>query len=290
MLNGIVNLSDYKSLELTQLNNTLLAFEIITSICIIVISIPQLVKILKEKKTENISFTSFWIFHLGILFWIIFATFAPGPNYLSTLISETIAILINAALMFCIYWYLPNVTKKKLIISQIANSLTVVISIVCMFLHFFLPDVRMNGTVAAVLNLIGPAGVTLPFTPQLIKSFKTKQWEGISVWLLILYTINNIAWIVFFAVGIKIELITSPNTNNYLNWVGGLVWQVIGFILFDIQLWFTVKALIEKKKLNTLNANTETTPLKLPESTFVESNNLSKENLDKKTKNIIKFE
>lgn len=41
------------------LNNTMIVFEVITSICIIVIGIPQLIKVIKEKNTSDISFTSF---------------------------------------------------------------------------------------------------------------------------------------------------------------------------------------------------------------------------------------
>ena len=45
--------------NLTSLENTFLAFQVITSICIIILSSPQLIKVLKEKNTGNISFLSF---------------------------------------------------------------------------------------------------------------------------------------------------------------------------------------------------------------------------------------
>lgn len=230
------------------LNNTMTVFEVITSICIIIIGIPQLIKVIKEKNTNDVSFTSFWIYHYGIFFWVFFAAFAPGVNYLSTLISETITIFINGILMYFLYYYKKGLKKSHFWIANANILLTWILSVAFIIIYFEWKDLRFNGTVTFILSLIGPAGAVLPFTPQLIKSFKTKKWQGVSYWLFVLYTINNIAWIVFFSVGTKIQIITSPQTNDYWNWVGGLIWQIIGFILFGFQLGLTLDDKIKRKR------------------------------------------
>ncbi|GAA5414858.1 PQ-loop domain-containing transporter [Ureaplasma ceti] len=229
------------------LNEVGYAFGIIAGICIVLISFPQVFKVLKEKKVEKISYTSFWFFHIGILFWIAYAAFVPYSGYAVTLISEFLAILVNTVLMFLLYYYSITRTTKKMIFSQLFNLILLLSSVACLVLYYVLPDVKMNGTWANVLNLIGPAGVVLPFTPQLIKSIRTKHWEAISVWLLVIYTINNIVWIIYFAVYIEYELVVEPNTSSYISYLGGLIWQIIGFVLFDIQLYFTAKAIYLKK-------------------------------------------
>ena len=248
--------------EINTLMNATIAMEVITSICIIIISLPQLYKVLKERKTGNISFTSFWFYHLGIFLWIFFAAFASGrDNWLSTMISEFIALLVNSIVMFYLYYYKENkisldptkrpiIPKLKYISKElwyVMVGLTVlnIISIVFLIIYFTLPNAVWGDTANLVISLIIPAGVTLPFTPQLIKSFKTKQWQGVSYWLYILYTVNNIAWIAFFILWMKInDLSGYGNGGN----IGGLVWQAIAFVLFGIQLVFTIDDAIRRKK------------------------------------------
>ncbi|MCU9934007.1 hypothetical protein NWE61_02230 [Mycoplasmopsis felis] len=44
------------------------------------LGIPQLISLLKSKRTGKINFISFWIFHLGILLWVIWSSL--GSDYL----------------------------------------------------------------------------------------------------------------------------------------------------------------------------------------------------------------
>ena len=258
------------------LNNALFAFQILTTILIILISLPQLIKLLKEKRTGQVSYTSFWLYHYGILFWVFFAAFAPGqmqyPDgqmhspYISTLIGETIAVFINGAMLFLLYYFKQGMAKKNIIIAAVIISINLLAAVAFLVVHFTTPqqdliDIngeviqkapRLNAIAATVLSLIGPMGVVLPFTPQLIKSFKTKQWQGVSYWMYIMFTINNICFLVFWILGIKQQLmlypIGNPEHNNYLNWVGNLIWECIAFFLFGIQLFFTIDDRIKRRK------------------------------------------
>ena len=58
--------NNHKQVELHLLTNVTIGVEVITCLCVIIISLPQLFKVLHDKRTGNISFISFWFYHIGI--------------------------------------------------------------------------------------------------------------------------------------------------------------------------------------------------------------------------------
>lgn len=234
--------------NLASMTNAFTAFQVITSICIIILSTPQLIKVLREKRTGNISFLSFWIYHYGIMSWIILAAFAPGNAYEATLIAECITICIDGALMICLHWFKKELARKYVYTAIAFVILNWILAFTFLGIHFGVLDARFSATAAGVLSLIFPAGVMLPFVPQFIKSIKTKQWQAVSYWLFALGVINNISWVIFFSLGIRISVLEHPGTDAYLDLLGGLIWQCIGFAIFTTQLGFTLHDRIDRKK------------------------------------------
>ncbi len=242
---------------LEHLHSAFFAFTIITSICIIILSTPQLIKVLRERRTGNISFLSFWIYHYGIMCWIILSAFAPptkggGPlsGYGVTLIAECITIAFDGTLMICLHWFKKEFARKIVYRTIAIIILNWCAAITFLTIHFTLLDARLSGTVVGILGLIFTGIVMLPFIPQFIRSVRTKHWQSVSYWLFALGVLNNLAWICFFGLLISIIMISTGNVNDALMSIGGLIWQCAGFSIFLAQLIFTLKDRYSKKTKN----------------------------------------
>ncbi|WLP85575.1 PQ-loop domain-containing transporter [Mycoplasma seminis] len=230
---------------------------------IISLSLPQLFKLIKEKRTGNVSFLSFWIFHIGILLWVIWgATNQLGLGMLNVMIADGISLYVNGIMTILLYYHKKEFTVKQKVAGYVGVGLTWVLG--AMFIAFYCVDMAaysqlseaaqktFKGTfqVAAgastAMGFIFPAFTTLAFTPQLIQSFKTNEWQGVTYWMYVLYVVNNIIWIVWWGLGMGLE--SYKATPNYGSLIAGMVWQVISLTIFSIQLGFTLydKALLKK--------------------------------------------
>ncbi|MCU9934006.1 PQ-loop domain-containing transporter [Mycoplasmopsis felis] len=91
------------------------------------------------------------------------------------------------------------------------------------------------------MSLIFPSFTTLAFLPQLIYSLRKKIWKGISIWMYVLYEVNNLFWILYWILNL-----VHLGVEGAL--IGALIWQTISFTLFGIQFYFTLIDLLKTKK------------------------------------------
>ncbi|MFV9451726.1 PQ-loop domain-containing transporter [Mycoplasma sp. 4463] len=228
------------------------AFGIIKWICaitVISLSIPQLLKILKDKKTGPVNFVSFWIFHIGILLWVIWgATDKNNEKFITVMVADGVGILVNGIMTGLLYYYKKEFTNKQKLQGYLAVLATWIIAGI--FTVFYIIDYgragsqkdpyiigKLHDSISTAMGFIFPAFTTFAFLPQLITSFKTKQWQGVSYWMYVLYVVNNIIWIVYWILLILINEIKGLSITSA---IGGLVWQSISLTLFSIQLGFTL--------------------------------------------------
>ncbi|QGZ97397.1 hypothetical protein GE118_01135 [Mycoplasma sp. NEAQ87857] len=224
------------------MTNLIYGFEILTVILIISLSLPQLFKLLKDKKTGEINFVSFWIFHFGILFWVLYAATFRG-NLINVIIADGIGVFVNGIMTYLLYYYKDDFNKSTKNKALILVIFTWVMNIALIAIYIINQTKDNTLTVSPqfslVVSLIGPSFTTLAFTPQLIKSFKTKQWQGVSYWMFVLYVVNNIVWIIWWILKIYDDK-TYGAGDQFVGLIGGLIWQIISLLIFSVQLGFTL--------------------------------------------------
>ncbi|MHA3825565.1 PQ-loop domain-containing transporter [Mycoplasma sp. BRA285] len=241
---------------------------------IISLSLPQLFKLIKEKRTGNVSFVSFWIFHVGILLWVIWgATNTLNHDMLNVMVADGISLFVNGYMTILLYKHKKEFSATKKMWGYIGVLATYIIGAV--FIAFYIADYNNTGDefdasgnivkhatylfkvhkdLSTAMGFLFPAATTLAFTPQLIHSFKTNEWQGVTYWMYVLYVINNIIWIVYWCLGLKIQ--TYKPEPNYGSLIAGLCWQIVSLTLFSIQLGFTLydKHLLSKGVNRSLQA------------------------------------
>ncbi|WP_330463492.1 PQ-loop domain-containing transporter [Metamycoplasma gateae] len=252
-------------------------FGALGSIVTIMLGVPQLIRLLKTKKAENINYYSFWIFHVGIIVWIIYGVFTPNENGWYIFLANLFCSFIYAFTMFYLYYYNKNISKKQLGYAVLAIVLSelLVISLFGVFLvlvhqkinlqMFYPVEPKTNvyiGKIAVfdktkslIIGLITPACTTLAFTPQLIKGFKTKNFKGLSPWMPFLFIINNTWWILFFSLSIvRAKQIGTESELATLNaLIGALIWQIVSTIVYTAQFSLILSYEIKTKKQNIQN-------------------------------------
>ncbi|MHA0272433.1 PQ-loop domain-containing transporter [Mycoplasma sp. 48589B] len=240
---------------------------------IISLSLPQLFKLIKEKRTGNVSFVSFWIFHVGILLWVIWgATNKLNHNMLNVIVADGISLFVNGYMTILLYKHKKEFSATKKMWGYIGVLATYIIGAV--FIAFYIADYnrgevldasgkivkdatylfKVPDTASTVMGFLFPAATTLAFTPQLIHSFKTNEWQGVTYWMYVLYVINNIVWIIWWCLGMGLQ--SYEKTPNYGSLIAGLCWQIVSLTLFSIQLGFTLydKHLLSKGVNRSLQA------------------------------------
>ncbi|WP_322912908.1 PQ-loop domain-containing transporter [Mycoplasmopsis felis] len=203
------------------------------------LGIPQLISLLKSKRTGKINFISFWIFHLGILLWVIWSSL--GSDYLlSTFVANSVCLTINSITLYFLYHYKREFNKNQKLAGLIGILFVYFIGIIFFVLKFTI-SYRWQSDVQTTMSLIFPSFTTLAFLPQLIYSLRKKIWKGISIWMYVLYEVNNLFWILYWILNL-----VHLGVEGAL--IGALIWQTISFTLFGIQFYFTLIDLLKTKK------------------------------------------
>ncbi|MFV8479324.1 PQ-loop domain-containing transporter [Mycoplasma sp. VS428] len=235
----------------------------LTVVFIISLSVPQLIKLIKEKRTGNVSFTSFWIFHVGILLWVIWgATNNLNKTMLNVMFADGISLFVNGVMTILLYKHKKEFSANKKMWGYLGVLATYLIGTV--FIVFYIVDYnrlpghylfKLPDTVSTVMGFVFPAATTLAFTPQLIQSFKTNEWQGVTYWMYVLYVVNNIIWIIWWGLGMGLQSYEAK--PNYGSLIAGLIWQIISLTIFSIQLGYTLhdKYLLSKGVNRSLQAN-----------------------------------
>ncbi|VEU76366.1 PQ-loop domain-containing transporter [Mycoplasmopsis columboralis] len=245
---------------MTALETSIEVFGWLTVIITVSLSLPQLFKLLKEKKTQKVNFYSFWIFHIGILMWTIFGVLSDSSQPFklrNIVIADGISLILNGVMTYLLYHYydFSSYKNKRTFLSNSQNQemyiktsnhtgkkvwaflgvlATWVIGIVFIVIYFTNSAFRISSNAATIFAIIAPALTTFSFAPQLYTSIKTKNWKGVSPMMFVLFELNNLCWIAFWVLSIV-------KYGGNLDLIGGLIWQTVSLILYAYQLTMTIK-------------------------------------------------
>ncbi|BAP39701.1 SemiSWEET family transporter [Metamycoplasma canadense] len=235
-------------------------FGALGAITTILLGVPQLIRLIKTKKSENINYFSFWIFHIGIIVWIIYGVFTPNEDGWYIFLANLFCSFIYAFTMFFLYYYNKNINKKQKMWATIAIVISEFLVIAFLVVFLLLVDQKIktgkfypentnkirtfDSTTSLIIGLITPICTTLAFMPQLIKGLKSKNFKGLTPWMPFIFLINNSWWIIFFS--LSIANTSSKGALNGL--IGALVWQIISSIVYTIQFSFIINYETKIKK------------------------------------------
>ncbi|WP_406618159.1 PQ-loop domain-containing transporter [Mycoplasmopsis lipophila] len=225
-------------------------FGLVAAIMTISMSIPQLVKILKEKKVGEIKYYSFWIFFVAINGWVIFGGFS-ADKLVPAVFANAICSLIYIADLYTLYKYASGEKRKKMqwVVLGIASSISIS-SIIAGMIGTFM-KVNFDANTTSVLSTIVPMLTTFAFAPQILKSFETKNFKGMSLGLVVVFLIANVCWILYWIFGLA-----NLGIQGYI--LNALVWQVLQVTIYVVQFMMHIKyAKIEKLETTIKDKNND---------------------------------
>ncbi|UUM19259.1 PQ-loop domain-containing transporter [Mycoplasma sp. 1018B] len=209
------------------------------------LSIPQLIHLLKVKKThKDTKFISYWIFYIGLLGWMLFGGF-NSPKNAASVYANAICSIIQSIVLYLLYKYSFKEQHKKvapyILISTVTFSIIItIISILGLYLKINnSQEWSNNKDFATFLANFFPMVTCFAFLPQVLKSFETKNFGGMSIYMVLLFCINNIGWILLFVVlGLM---------SGFSNLATPIMYQSISLLIYGMQLQLMIRI---KKGLN----------------------------------------
>ncbi|RMX36048.1 PQ-loop domain-containing transporter [Mycoplasmopsis fermentans] len=221
----------------------------IACIATISVSIPQLVYLLKRKKTGEVKFYSFWIFFAALCSWIIFGSFTGEEAKMAAVVyANILCAYVYCVLLFFMYKYDEKVkrNKRKFVVLGITLTLTTICAIVG-FVGLYHKNSEGNGlnfdpNTTAILSQIIPVISTFAFLPQVLKTFEKRDIEGLSVGLILMFVLTNIFWIAYWVSLIIAEGKLTPALTSTL------LWQTLSLLIYISQLSMMLHILKTTKK------------------------------------------
>ncbi len=147
---------------------------------------PQSIKVIRAKKTEGLSKATFCLVAIGSIMWTIFGVAIDSWQVWT-------ANGIVLILMIPIIYYL---FKDEMAIFVLAVSILVAAFITTMIL--LAVNVRLNSTVTVIVSVFGGIGTGLPYVPQVIKTFRTKNISSISIMSTLGVIVANSLWVLYY--------------------------------------------------------------------------------------------
>ncbi|WBP84043.1 PQ-loop domain-containing transporter [Mycoplasmopsis edwardii] len=221
------------------MQNAITIFGYLGAILVACLSIPQLFKTIKDRKTGEISFISFWIFHIGILLWVIWSSLSLNKFH-NVIAANGITLVLESLMLFLMYEFKKEFKRKTKTMGQIAVVVVLFIGLGFILGHIYLyvsgniQKIHWSQNAETTMGFIFPAFTTLAFIPQFIQSIKTKQWGGISLGMFAIYIINNSVWIIWWI----LQIVYFGAIPAF---IGGLIWQLVSLSVFTAQMIFTIK-------------------------------------------------
>lgn len=143
--------------------------------------IPQIFKVLKTKKVDDLSKTYFTIIMIGMLGWMFFT--GMTRDFLPWLVNFVISLM-----MFVIIWFLYGQRKSiPVIVAFFIGQITSLI-----FLIFI--KVNISDLTSSILIIIGGLGTGTGLYFQWYKVMQTKRTRDLSVIMLFLIVFNQSIW------------------------------------------------------------------------------------------------
>ncbi|MBU4691133.1 PQ-loop domain-containing transporter [Mycoplasma zalophi] len=210
------------------------------------LGLPQLIKLIREKSVGKVKFVSFWVFYWGLFAWVLFGTFLPG-GLVQVSISNLLCIYIYSAVIFYLYYYDENIGKLKNNKKIILLNVSIIIGVFCilstaMTIYGIIPNTQKihNSVVQMILGITIPSFTCLAFMPQVFYSFQTKNFAGISAYMVLMFIMNNVFWIIYW-----VSRLVEQHTYAFAISLG---WQIFSLIIFSVQMIYTIEYYVKLRK------------------------------------------
>ncbi|WGI36717.1 PQ-loop domain-containing transporter [Mesomycoplasma lagogenitalium] len=242
-------------------------FGIIACLITASLGIPQLISILKEKKTGNVNYISYWIFYIGCCLWIIFGCYQDGTKLIPIAIANIISVFTYNIMMIATYQFDKRLNKREKTIGQISSFVTMLVF--CLLGILGLSLNLSYGTTAGeiitpFLAIVTPMLTTFAFIPVVAHQFKTKDFSGMSKGMSFIFVLNNVMWNLYW-IFIIVNRYNGPadvtktlvsledalknglkETETIFKWsiaatISTFVWQTISLIIYSGQFTFMLK-------------------------------------------------
>ncbi|WP_029608584.1 PQ-loop domain-containing transporter [Mycoplasma simbae] len=216
-------------------------------ICTVSVGIPQLVNLLKTKKTpEGTNFVTFWVFFSGIVGWMLIGAWDPAEVKMSVAAyANIVSAFILSYTIFFSYKYSDkkNIQKKAplaLMFSLGISTLAATLSIWALVADLHMPDKLMS-----VMIVLFPLLTTLSFLPVVFKSLEQKKFQGMSPGMLYTLLAINIFWMLYW---ITLAINRGDAGSDILT---AMVWQTLALLIYSSQVYLLHmdKCLIRKRIL-----------------------------------------
>ncbi|QBF34327.1 hypothetical protein EG856_00020 [Mycoplasmopsis phocirhinis] len=220
-------------------------FGVLSVILTLSVGIPQLVHLIKTKKTQKeTKFYSFWMFFTGVIGWMILGALDTNQTKMSaTMFANLISAFILSTTIYFSYKYSEIKKRKKfalkaLIISLIVSAIAASISI-----WGYVKNIHMPVKLMAVLILIFPMLTSFSFLPGAIKSLEEKKFGGMSKVMLYTLLLLNLMWLGYW---IFLGINRGDFDSNILT---SIVWQSISISIYISQVYLMI---LNRRKYNKL--------------------------------------
>ncbi|MDC8917286.1 PQ-loop domain-containing transporter [Metamycoplasma hyosynoviae] len=262
------------------MNTTKEVLGVIGALITIGLGIPQLIEQLKTKETGKVNFASFWIFYIGILFWVVYGVFG-GPALWQVFFANFFCMIIYSFTMFFLYYYYKQKTRKMMIgvISAISVFAMFTLAMLIVF-GIMMYDAKiakvpneqnripiLEPAHVSVISAIAPSLTTLAFLPQFIINLKQKNFQGITPWMPLLFLANNTIWVIYFMLTPFAAYAENPALSLQKEWTKvapALAWQFISLTVYGMQFIAIIMYRCKCKKLAKLegqkNQNLQSQP------------------------------
>lgn len=209
-------------------------------------SLPQTITLLKTKNAQQVSYPSFFVLLLGIIFWTLYGAvdFVKFPHLLAANSISAIIAVLNVSLI------LKYSNKKSLFLlfSTICGSLVGIVIIFSTVLTILAETGYKNIYIAnnGVLIMFACLAVfstALAFAPQNLKTLKSKNVDGLSLPFVIAGLSLNVGWLLYWGLKLSQGLIGIDPAVVYI-FVSG---QIIA-VLFYLSLFILIMMYGKKKK------------------------------------------
>lgn len=201
-----------------------------------ILSLPQIIKIIKEKKAQ-LSLTSFGVLAAGILLWIFFGiTASVDKKPIEAIIANYISF---GLILVTFFLFLKHNYKKMMWYFTIGASILMGILLFLIILALTKSSLNLPDYLNGPIGILAVLGTSLAFLPQTINLFKTKNIQGVSFFLLVIGFFINFTWEFYwgyqmFKNGISFSFIII------------LIFQAIAMVLYIAQM--SLYLIIKRKR------------------------------------------
>ncbi|WP_027119377.1 PQ-loop domain-containing transporter [[Mycoplasma] testudinis] len=223
----------------------------VASFLYIVVGIPQLLFLIRKKKTEGLALTSFWLYYSSSVFFAIFGFLVANDQIVY---SEFCASIIFGIQLGIIVKYIPK--EEFSLNKRIISYLFVVIYISNNLIFTVLNALKIIGTdidpnpnaiihshtvivLSAIIANIAPVLSMIAFLPQVIKGIKSKSLYKQPFTFVIVIVISSTTWVVSWILGIAYFSETNPSIVP--TYIISCIYQIISLGVTSTQLsvWTT---------------------------------------------------